>query len=781
MKIMQVIHGYPMRYNAGSEVYTQSLCHALADRNEVHVFTREEDSFAPDFQLRVEQDVDDPRITLHVVNNPRNKDRYRDVEIDQQFVNVVEHLKPDVVHIGHLNHLSTSLVAEAAHRKIPIIYTLHDYWLMCPRGQFMQTFPEDPKDLWAVCAGQEDYYCAKRCYARSFSGSPTERDKDSAYWAEWIGRRMAHVRKMADLVQAFIAPSHFLLIRFRDAFKIPEEKLHFLDYGFDLKRLCGRVRTPDEPFTFGYIGSHLPAKGIQNLIEAFGQVRGKSLLRIWGRSRGQDTVTLRNAASQLPGDAVKRIDWFPEYRNQDIVTKVFNRVDAIVVPSIWIENSPLVIHEALQARIPVITADVGGMAEYVHHEVNGLLFAHRDAKSLAIQMQRLADDPAYARILGQRGYIQSATGDVPGINAHAGEIERIYAAAISVKGKQEAPVLPGPWRLTFDTNPDDCNLHCIMCEEHSPYRKQLDGKGNNGNGRRRMPIELLERTIQEAVPFGLREVIPSTMGEPLLYKHFDRIIEICRAQGVKLNLTTNGTFPWRGAREWAERIVPVTSDVKISVNGAMKETQEEIMRGSRWGKIIDNIRTFVAVRDTHAADGGNRCRVTFQITFLEINIGELADIVRLAVDLGVDRIKGHHVWPHFPEIESLSMKRDTRAIQRWNEAICQAHAASLERPLPGGQFILLENFFPLKENGNGVGFDGPCPFLGREAWVNTEGRFDPCCAPDALRQTLGRFGSVEDPGLMTVWRGAEYQELLRTYCDRALCRTCNMRRPKEVS
>ena len=67
-----------------------------------------------------------------------------------------------------------------------------------------------------------------------------------------------------------------------------------------------------------------------------------------------------------------------EYRNPEIVPEVFNRCDAIVVPSIWAENSPLVIHEALQARMPVITADYGGMAEYVHHERNGLLFRHRD-------------------------------------------------------------------------------------------------------------------------------------------------------------------------------------------------------------------------------------------------------------------------------------------------------------------------------------------------------------------------------------------------------------------
>lgn len=86
MKILKVIHGYPMRYNAGSEVYSQTLCHGLAERHEVHVFTREEDAFAPDFNLRKEQDADDKRITLHLVNNPRLKDRYRADGIDRSAV-----------------------------------------------------------------------------------------------------------------------------------------------------------------------------------------------------------------------------------------------------------------------------------------------------------------------------------------------------------------------------------------------------------------------------------------------------------------------------------------------------------------------------------------------------------------------------------------------------------------------------------------------------------------------------------------------------------------------
>ena len=430
MKILQVIHGYPMRYNAGSEVYTQTLCHALAGRHEVHVFTREEDPFAPDFRLRVESDPEDARITLHVVNNPRNRDRYREPGVDRRFAGLLDRLRPDLVHVGHLNHLSTSLPFEAATRGIPVVHTLHDFWVMCPRGQFMQTHPGDPEDLWAACDGQDDRKCAEHCYARYFGGAPAEREEDIVYWTGWVRRRMRHLREMTELVDLFVAPARTLLDRYRDEFGVPARKLVHLDYGFDLARLRGRARTPGEPFVFGYIGTHIPAKGIHDLIRAFGAVAGESLLRIWGRPRGQNTEALEALARSLPGGKAQRVEWLPEYRNADIVREVFDRVDAIVVPSVWVENSPLVIHEAQQARVPVITADAGGMAEHVRHEVNGLLFRHRSWRALARQMQRFADDPALARRLGRRGYLYSESGDVPVIGDHVREIEALYALVL---------------------------------------------------------------------------------------------------------------------------------------------------------------------------------------------------------------------------------------------------------------------------------------------------------------------------------------------------------------
>jgi glycosyltransferase involved in cell wall biosynthesis len=434
MKIILVIHGYPMRYNAGSEVYTQGLALELAHRHEVHIFTRQENSFLPEYTCSREVDPSDPRVILHVMNMAQARDCYRHGEVDRQFGELLDRIEPDMVHVGHLSHLSTSVILEASRRDIPVAFTLHDYWLMCPRGQFIQLRPKNASDLWALCDGQEHRKCAEACYApRYCSGLPEESERDSAYWTDWVRRRMDHIHQVCEAVNVFIAPSRYLLQRFRDEFGLPEDKLIYLDYGFDRTRLEGRSWTPGELFTFGYIGTHIPAKGINHLLEAFGHLPGEARLRIWGRPRGTETESLKILARQLPADAGERVEWMGEYRNEDIVQEVFNRCDAVVVPSIWVENSPLVIHEALQARMPVITADSGGMAEYVHHEQNGLLFTHRNPTSLAEQMQRFVDDPAFARQLGERGYLQSEDGNIPAMHQHVQLIEALYTHVLDTR------------------------------------------------------------------------------------------------------------------------------------------------------------------------------------------------------------------------------------------------------------------------------------------------------------------------------------------------------------
>lgn len=196
------------------------------------------------------------------------------------------------------------------------------------------------------------------------------------------------------------------------------------------------MRSPGEPFTFAYIGTHVPAKGVHHLIEAFSHLSGQPLLHIRGRPSGAETDSLQALVTHLPDEIQGRIRWMGEYHNAEIVPLVFNSCDAIVVPSIWLENSPLVIHEALQARIPIITANAGGMAEYVRHETNGLLFVHRNPADLAAQMQRFIQNPAFARRLGERGYLDATDGNIPAMADHLSTLESLYAQLCTRRREQ---------------------------------------------------------------------------------------------------------------------------------------------------------------------------------------------------------------------------------------------------------------------------------------------------------------------------------------------------------
>ena len=87
MRVLLVIHGYPRRYNAGSEVYTQTLAHALVDAGcHVEIFAREEDPFLPDYHLTKESDSLRHDITVHLVNHASSNSRYKKYGIDQIFL-----------------------------------------------------------------------------------------------------------------------------------------------------------------------------------------------------------------------------------------------------------------------------------------------------------------------------------------------------------------------------------------------------------------------------------------------------------------------------------------------------------------------------------------------------------------------------------------------------------------------------------------------------------------------------------------------------------------------
>lgn len=433
MKILKIIHGYPPLYNAGSEVYSQSICNELSKSHEVHIFTREENPYAVDFSIRVSELG--LNLNMTVINMARAKDGYRHRLVDDALDRLIQRFRPDVAHVGHLNHLSTGLIDVLVANRVPIIFTLHDFWLMCPRGQFLQRNFSNEQH-YELCSGQENRKCADNCYSMYFSQSgyeAQETEEDILYWETWIGRRMRETLAILDKVDMFIAPSKYLMNRFSDAFNTLTRRLEYLDYGFPTHYLTpieNNSTLVERPYRFGYIGTHIPSKGVNLMIEAFEGVCDEAELLIWGYKDAQSTRALQIKAEKFG----HRVKFLGAYVNQNLAIEVFSKIDCIIVPSIWGENSPLVIHEAQACRLPVITADYGGMSEYVKHDVNGLLFHHRDPESLAHCMRRAAKEPGYMCNLGKRGYLLDELGQVPTIHEHCQKLEELYTKAIQNYG-----------------------------------------------------------------------------------------------------------------------------------------------------------------------------------------------------------------------------------------------------------------------------------------------------------------------------------------------------------
>ena len=337
------------------------------------------------------------------------------------------------------------------------------------------------------------------------------------------------------------------------------------------------------------------------------------------------------------------------------------------------------------------------------------------------------------------------------------------------------------WRITLDTNPDFCNLNCTMCEDHSPYSESKASRKKRGALRPNMDKALLEKVIREAHEMGIREIIPSTMGEPLIYPDFEVFLDLCHELGLKLNLTTNGTFPssekHQSVEFWARRIIPIGSDVKISWNGATPETHDVIMLKASLEQHIQNAKRFIAVRDELAR--GNYCSVTMQLTFMRSNLEEIPDMVRLAIDLGFDRIKGHQLWSHFPELKQQSLRNDIVYAERWNQIVDICHAIANGNGINPAS-IKLDNFNKLEvTNSKDITLEGECPFLGKEIWVDPNGRFNVCCAPDQERKNLGYFGNLRENSLKEIISSDSYIDLKNNYHTKKLCQDCNMRRPNE--
>ncbi len=446
MRVALVIHGFPPANMAGSEVYTYNLAVELATRHEVFVFHRVANPEAKELAV---ENKKYKGLNITTINNnfkcgPEFSKTYKNEIIARKFGEFLDEVSPDVVHFHHVTCLSTTCVKEAKARDIPVVYTLHDFWLFCQRGQLLN------REL-DICVGPSDERCAECLAAQlamsskagkaasklkktvpAFKGSAAAKEllrkvflfssktlqKDDTHGTDEINKRTAHIQEICSLVDSFIAPSKFLQGKYMD-FGVPKEKITYLDYGFDKSIFEGLKRKPSNKIRFGYIGSWIPSKGVHVLIKAFNRVTDTMAeLTIYGeqvayhgyKDYNKDlTGLIKNKSIKLAG----------AYDNKD-VGKILSAIDVLIVPSIWYENSPLTIHEAYLAGIPVIASNIGGMAEYVGKGNGGLNFKAGDDEDLGRVIQEVINTP------GLLEQMRESIPPVKSIADNAAEIEEIY-------------------------------------------------------------------------------------------------------------------------------------------------------------------------------------------------------------------------------------------------------------------------------------------------------------------------------------------------------------------
>ena len=456
MRILQVVHGFPPAASAGTEVYVRNLAQALAGNpaDEVRVFTREADSRRPCLAAR---DRIDGAVRITAVNNTFQscatfEDSYANPAIERLAGVFLDDWQPDVVHVQHLTCLSTGIPRQAARRQIPVVMTLNDYWLICHRGQLVDRTGkrcDGPFD--GGCAGciqpaalvnEAGVRAGRAIRALPVPGAATIVKAATGFVSALLPAastraaslsRLRHMQEAVRDIDLFLAPSDTLAAKFIE-FGIPHERLVRCNQGIMLPVRPTPRRRAVTPLRLGFAGGLQPTKGLHLLFDAIDRLPdGVVTLDVFGSAAPHhgDDAYLLSMESRLGHAAIRRIGPVPHDR---MATRLAE-IDVLVVPSVWIENAPFIIREAFACGVPVLASDLGGMAEMVRHDRNGLLFAPGDADALAAQIRRLLDEPTRLDAL-RAGIVRPMS-----IDEDAARLRKIYES-LAASGKQASAVVP---------------------------------------------------------------------------------------------------------------------------------------------------------------------------------------------------------------------------------------------------------------------------------------------------------------------------------------------------
>lgn len=456
MRVLHAIHDFLPRHRAGSEIYAFELAREQSKRHDVFVLAAEYDPSTAHGTLRWREH--EGLTVVELVNNWEFRsfeDSYASERIAAQLRHVLDATAPDVLHLHNLLNLSFELPRLAKERGMAVVSTLHDYTLVCASGGQRVHVSEAH-----VCETIDPERCA-RCFkesalsrqmaagsiTRGVAGAMVGRVglalrrilpvlADSAarsldghtVEAADIRRRLAYARHVLETIDLFVAPSASIGHEFV-RLGAPPERMHVSDYGFVPMRSEPRPRRHGlEPLRIGFVGTLVWHKGAHVLIDAARLLTGAFEVHIHGDTNvfPDYTTGLRNAAG---GMAVTFHGGF----DHDRAGEVYRDLDVLVVPSLWSENSPLVIHEAFMHRVPVVAARMGGVPGLVQHGVSGLLYDPLSSESLRQCLQQLGDD---------RDHLAALAAAVPGVKTIEEDAREWDARYRQVCAAPAAAVMP---------------------------------------------------------------------------------------------------------------------------------------------------------------------------------------------------------------------------------------------------------------------------------------------------------------------------------------------------
>lgn len=421
MRVLLISHGYPPESVGGVEQHVAGLARALvAAGHDVHVYAKTGAGSAPQ-GTRVDAaptDAGAPRVT-RVAYRYEGLDTFESLyavpTLDAALRAFLAEQPPfDVAHVHHLTGMSTGLPDVLRAAGVRVVLTLHDYWLLCPRGQMW-------RDDGTVCATVEPQRCAD-CLRPTFGG-----------WVPAGAEGAAQVAQLHDLARRTIAAADTLVVPAAAAQApfvaagVDAARIRVVENGVDVEALrdLTPVAAAPHPLRIGFLGTLIPSKGLDVLVEAFLQLPPQSgaTLAIHGNAVPYhgDTSYLTKTLSRLDPNRC-RATYHGPYLSAEL-PGILENIDLLVAPALWAEAFGLTVREALAAGRPVVASRIGGLDGAVADGIDGIAVPPGDSAALARVLADLVAAPERV------GAMAAACRERPaprGFQAMAAELAEVY-------------------------------------------------------------------------------------------------------------------------------------------------------------------------------------------------------------------------------------------------------------------------------------------------------------------------------------------------------------------